>query len=75
MIEIKNIDIKFGGLQALDDVSFSVGKGEVVGLIGPNGAGKTTMMNIICGLYKPTEGTIDFEGTRITGLTSNKICH
>ncbi|TFG92128.1 MAG: ABC transporter ATP-binding protein, partial [Syntrophobacterales bacterium] len=47
----------------------------VVGLIGPNGAGKTTMMNIICGLYKPTEGTIDFEGTRITGLTSNKICH
>lgn len=75
MIEIKNIGIKFGGLQALDNVSFSVGKGEVVGLIGPNGAGKTTMMNIICGLYKPTEGTIDFEGTRITGLTSNKICH
>ena len=75
MIEIKNIGIKFGGLQALDNVSFSVGKGEVVGLIGPNGAGKTTMMNVICGLYKPTEGTIDFEGTRITGLTSNKICH
>jgi len=75
VIEIKNIGIKFGGLQALDNVSFSVGKGEVVGLIGPNGAGKTTMMNIICGLYKPTEGTIDFEGTRITGLTSNKICH
>jgi len=75
VIQINNIGMKFGGLQALDDVSFSVGEGEVVGLIGPNGAGKTTMMNVICGLYKPTAGTIHFEGTTITGLTSDKICH
>ena len=74
MIEIKNVGISFGGLRALDDVSFSVGKNEVVGLIGPNGAGKTTMMNIICGLYQPSDGSIHFEGTQITGLTSDKIC-
>ncbi len=74
MIEIKNVGISFGGLRALDDVSFSVGKNEVVGLIGPNGAGKTTMMNIICGLYQPSDGSIHFEGTQITGMTSDKIC-
>jgi branched-chain amino acid transport system ATP-binding protein len=74
VIEIKNVGISFGGLRALDDVSFSVGKNEVVGLIGPNGAGKTTMMNIICGLYQPSDGSIHFEGTQITGMTSDKIC-
>ncbi len=74
VIEINNIGISFGGLRALDSVSFSVEKNEVVGLIGPNGAGKTTMMNIICGLYKPTDGSISFGGTDITGLGSDKIC-
>ena len=75
MLELKNVGINFKGLRALDDVSFSVGEGEVVGLIGPNGAGKTTMMNIICGVYKPSHGTVNFNGADITGLTSDKICH
>lgn len=74
MLEIDNINISFGGLCALDGVSFSVGEGEVVGLIGPNGAGKTTMMNVICGVYQPNAGRVFFEGTDITGLTSDKIC-
>ncbi|HDR16470.1 MAG TPA: ATP-binding cassette domain-containing protein, partial [Desulfobacteraceae bacterium] len=74
MLDIQNIGINFGGLRALDDVSFSVGKDEVVGLIGPNGAGKTTMMNIICGVYKPAEGKIFFEDNEITELSSDKIC-
>lgn len=75
MLEVDNISINFGGLRALDDVSFSVDEGEVVGLIGPNGAGKTTMMNIICGIYKPTDGRIFFEGEDITGMPPHKICH
>ena len=74
MIELNNIGINFGGLRALDDVSFSVKNGEVVGLIGPNGAGKTTLMNIVCGLYKPTNGSVRFEGDDITGLGSDTIC-
>ncbi|OPL16836.1 MAG: ABC transporter ATP-binding protein [delta proteobacterium MLS_D] len=74
MLKIQNIGINFGGLRALDDVSFSVGEGEVVGLIGPNGAGKTTMMNIICGVYRPAEGKIFFEENEITRLSSDKIC-
>ncbi len=75
MLEVDNISINFGGLRALDDVSFSVDEAEVVGLIGPNGAGKTTMMNIICGIYKPTDGRIFFEGEDITGMPPHKICH
>jgi len=75
VLEVDNISINFGGLRALDDVSFSVDEGEVVGLIGPNGAGKTTMMNIICGIYKPTDGRIFFEGEDITGMPPHKICH
>lgn len=75
MLEVDNISINFGGLRALDDVSFSVDEAEVVGLIGPNGAGKTTMMNIICGIYKPTDGRIFFEGKDITGMPPHKICH
>lgn len=75
MLAINNVGISFGGLRALDNVSFSVNEGEVVGLIGPNGAGKTTMMNIICGIYKPSDGSVSFDGSEITGLTSDKICH
>ena len=74
MLEIKTVSKNFGGLAAVSDVSFTVSKGEVVGLIGPNGAGKTTMLNLICGIYKPDRGSIQFDGTDITGLASNKIC-
>jgi branched-chain amino acid transport system ATP-binding protein len=65
-LDIKNISKRFGGLQALEDVSFSVDRGMIFGLIGPNGAGKTTMFNIIAGIYKPTAGEVVFKDKEIS---------
>ena len=65
--------IRFGGLVAVNEVSFELNKGDLFGLIGPNGAGKTTCFNLITGVYKPTSGDIIFNGTNITGTPSNKI--
>ena len=74
MLEITNVTKTFGGLAAVNQVSFSVNEGEVVGLIGPNGAGKTTLLNLICGIYKPDAGSIRFDGTDITGQPPNRVC-
>ena len=74
MLEINKVTKTFGGLSAVDEVSFRVNEGEVVGLIGPNGAGKTTLLNLICGMYKPDSGSINFDGTDITGQSSNRVC-
>lgn len=63
----------FGGLVAVNDVSFTVKQSELVGLIGPNGSGKTTMMNLISGALKPTSGTIRLEGEAISGMPAHKI--
>jgi branched-chain amino acid transport system ATP-binding protein len=65
---LDDICVRFGGLQALTDVSFSVAEGEVVGLIGPNGAGKTTVFNVITGVYKSSSGKATYDGKQITGL-------
>lgn len=73
MLKIDSITMKFGGLTALDNVTFSVSKGSVHGIIGPNGSGKTTLFNVINGIYKPTSGTIYFKDKAITGLEPNKI--
>jgi branched-chain amino acid transport system ATP-binding protein len=62
MLSVEHVTRRFGGIVAVDDVSFEVSEGEIVGLIGPNGAGKTTMFNLITRLYKPDEGEIGFEG-------------
>jgi branched-chain amino acid transport system ATP-binding protein len=64
---------RFGGLTAVDQVSFQIGKGEIFSLIGPNGAGKTTLFNSITGIYQPTSGTVVFEGKDITGLKPYKV--
>lgn len=64
----------FGGLTAINDVSFEVHKGEIVGLIGPNGAGKTTVFNVINGFYRPTKGDVFFNGKKISGLKPHKVC-
>jgi branched-chain amino acid transport system ATP-binding protein len=62
MLELHDISVRFGGLQALEGVSLSVAAGEIVGLVGPNGAGKTTLFNVISGTVKPRRGTLRFEG-------------
>lgn len=73
ILEIRQISKHFGGLRALEDVSFEVSRGEIVGLIGPNGAGKSTLFNTIVGLHKPTAGTVRLEGDEITGLKPHKV--
>lgn len=73
LLRLDKATIKFGGLTAVNSVSFEIGKGDLFGLIGPNGAGKTTCFNLITGVYKPTSGDILFEGKNIAGTPSNKI--
>ena len=76
LLSIQNLTMKFGGVTALGDVNLEVKKGEILALIGPNGAGKTTVFNVITGVYKPTSGSITFDGIalknqkrfQITGL-------
>jgi len=72
-LEIKNISIAFGGLQALNNVSFDVKEGEIFGIIGPNGAGKTVLLNCINGVYAPDKGEVLFKGRSILGLSRHKI--
>ncbi|MFA5490285.1 MAG: ATP-binding cassette domain-containing protein, partial [Candidimonas sp.] len=64
---------RFGGLQALSDVSFSICKGDIYGLIGPNGAGKTTLFNVLTSLYVPESGTCNFMGHQLTKLKPHEI--
>jgi branched-chain amino acid transport system ATP-binding protein len=68
VLSAKDVSIRFGGLQALKDVSFQVNEHEIVGLIGPNGAGKTTFFNCVTGFYEPTEGDVFIRGERVTHL-------
>ncbi len=68
VLDVQNVSIRFGGLQALGDVSLKVEGSDIVGLIGPNGAGKTTCFNCITGFYTPNEGQVWFLGEEVTGL-------
>jgi branched-chain amino acid transport system ATP-binding protein len=74
LLEVKGITKRFGGLVAVNDLSLSLDKGQILGLIGPNGAGKTTAFNMISGFYKPDEGDIQFDGKRINGLRPDQVC-
>ncbi len=67
LLELQRVSKRFGGLQALGDVSFEVRSGEILGLIGPNGAGKTTLFNLINGVFAPSSGRIVFNGVDLTG--------
>jgi len=73
LLEVSSLIMKFQGITALDDVSFSLKQGEITSLIGPNGAGKTTMFNCITGMYTPTSGQVSFDGKDITAAPAHQI--
>ncbi len=73
LLEVNNLTKRFGGLTAVNNVSFHVDEGEVVGIIGPNGAGKTTLFNLVSGFLKPDSGTVKFRGEDITDLEPHAI--
>jgi len=73
LLEVENLTKRFGGLTAVNNVSFNVDEGEIVGLIGPNGAGKTTLFHLISGFLNPDSGTVKFMGENIVGLEPHKI--
>ena len=72
MLELKNLSRHFGGVKALDGIDLVVRRGEILGLIGPNGSGKSTTVNLIAGLYRPTAGTLHFQGRDIAGLAPHQ---
>src|SRR5262245_39308462 len=74
LLRVSRLSRSFGGLRAVQDVSFEVRKGEVLGIIGPNGAGKTTLFNLLNGFIPPDAGEVTFAGERLIGLKPNRIC-
>jgi branched-chain amino acid transport system permease protein len=74
VLQVKGVSRSFGGLCAVDDVSFEVRKGEVLGIIGPNGAGKTTLFNLLNGFFSVDAGEVIFEGVSLNGLKVNQVC-
>jgi branched-chain amino acid transport system ATP-binding protein len=75
LLELKGVTKRFGGVAALNGVTISVTKGEILGVIGPNGAGKTTLLNCVSGVYKPDEGDISYQGESIKGMRPHRIAH
>jgi branched-chain amino acid transport system ATP-binding protein len=73
LLEARTVTKRFGGVQALDQVSFALEAGEIFGLIGPNGAGKTTLFNVLTGIYAPDAGAFMFDGRLITGSHPNEV--
>jgi branched-chain amino acid transport system ATP-binding protein len=74
LLELDNVSKSFSGLRAMQDVSFAVPEGSIVGLIGPNGAGKTTCFNVIAGVYRPDAGEVRLAGRRIDGWRADQVC-
>ena len=73
ILKVENLSLSFGGLVAVQDVTFEVHGEEIVGLVGPNGSGKTCILNMINGFYKPQHGKVLFKGRNITGLAPHKV--
>ncbi len=74
LLDIKDVSKSFGGLQALQDINFSVESGEIVGIMGANGAGKTTLFSLIAGHARPNKGEMTLEGQSLDGFKPNKVC-
>lgn len=73
LLEVSNISVQFGGIRALDDLSFTIDEGQICALIGPNGAGKTTLFNVVSRIYDPTTGTLTFDGQDLLALPPHAI--
>jgi len=73
LLQARGVHKRFGGVQALANVSFSIRRGEIYGLIGPNGAGKTTLFNVLTGIYAPDDGVFEFDGASLAGLKPNQV--
>ncbi len=73
MLDVNNITVRFGGIVALDGLSFTIDEGQICGLIGPNGAGKTTLFNVVSRIYDPTEGSVSFNGESLLDLQAHEI--
>ncbi len=74
ILKVEGLTKQFGGLTAVNDLSFQLNRGEILGIIGPNGAGKTTLFNLITGFYHPNSGSVFFKGEKVTGLHPYQIC-
>jgi len=72
ILKVDNLCKNFGGVQAVNGLNFEINEGEIFGLIGPNGSGKSTTINVICGLYQPSEGSIFLNGKKINGFKPNQ---
>jgi len=73
LLEVQDISVQFGGIRALDDLSFSLEEGQILGLIGPNGAGKTTLFNVVSRIYDPTTGSVTFDGHDLLSMPAHRI--
>jgi branched-chain amino acid transport system ATP-binding protein len=73
LLEVRDVTLRFGGVTALDGVTFHIDRGEILGLIGPNGAGKTTCFNVMTGVYQPTSGSVVFDGRRLGRRQKHQI--
>jgi branched-chain amino acid transport system ATP-binding protein len=73
LLDVREVRVKFGGVVALDSLSFTVDQGQICGLIGPNGAGKTTMFNVVSRIYQPTSGAITFDGRDLLAVPSHGV--
>ncbi|HLX17247.1 MAG TPA: ABC transporter ATP-binding protein [Bradyrhizobium sp.] len=75
ILDVRAVSRRFGGLQALSEVTFSVARGEIVGVIGPNGAGKTTLFSTLVGLIRPDSGTVTLDGRDLAGMKPHKVAN
>lgn len=73
LLEVQDITVRFGGITALDGLTFNIEEGQILALIGPNGAGKTTLFNVVSRIYDPTEGSINFDGQDMLALAPHRI--